>query len=447
MRLLRTIASAALLLATASPVRAEATLPPAPLGQQPFLWGVTISGFQNDGATPSMDWYDMDGHVPDRCGKSADFRGHMDEDLDRAQSLGLNAFRMSFEWARLEPEEGHWDPAEVAYCHRLLDGIKKRGMTPVLTLHHFAMPRWTMQDHGDGKIGWESERTVQAYARYVEFVAKEFGADVDYYVTFNEPSSFLLGGYGGGMLPPHRMGPMALYQAYQGVINAHIAGYQRLHAVDPRAMVSISEYNGVLPMGADVTYHPGRLLGFLLEKVPGWDGQERVKYLDYIALHYYGTNRAFTDFPTKPYLWEGNPTHFAATLRAYYDTFHLPILVAENGFASKNGEPRADGWTRESFMVAHVQEIQKARAQGIPVMGYMYWTLTDNYEWGTYESRFGLWSVDIRAGDLTRHETPAVGVYREIIQHDGVTPELAARYPRPQQGPIHQAHTGAVGTP
>ena len=85
--------------------------------------------------------------------------------------------------------------------------------------------------------------------------------------------------------------------------------------------------------------------------------------------------------------------------------------------------------------------------EGIPIMGYLYWTLTDNYEWGTYDSRFGLWAVDIRSGDLTRHETPAVAVYREIIQHDGVTPALLQRFPRPLSGPVHQANTGAIGTP
>jgi beta-glucosidase len=442
MRLFRSLLAAALTLATAMPAVAQVGVPPSALGQTPFLWGVTISGYQNDGATPSMDWYDMErsGKVPEAAGKSADFRGHMDADLDRAKSLGINAFRTSFEWARLEPVEGQYDQAEIAHMHRLLKGIHDRGMTPVMSLHHFATPRWTMIDHGDG-VGWESQKTVEAYWRYVEFVVKEFGSQVKFYITFNEPSSFLLGGYGGGMMPPHRMGPMTLYNAYQNVVEAHIGAYERVHALDSEAMVSISEYNGVLPLGVDFTYHPGRVMGMLMDKRPGWDGRSRVKHLDYIALHYYGTNRAFTDFPTKPYQWEGNPGHFGATLREYYDTFHLPILVAENGFASKNGEPRPDGWTRESFMVAHVNEVQKARKSGIPVIGYMYWTLTDNYEWGTFDSRFGLWTVDIRRGDLTRHETPAADVYRHIIREGGVTPELARRYPPPGTV-VPPVHTG-----
>jgi beta-glucosidase len=445
MRFFRTFATALSILAASTlPATAQApATPPASLGQKPFLWGVTISGYQNDGGTPQTDWYHMEksGRVPDAAGKSADFRGHMDEDLDRAQSLGINAFRTSFEWSRLEPEEGKFDPAEVAHMHRLLKGLRDRGMAPVMSLHHFAMPAWTMVEHGDG-VGWESQKTVEAYLRYVEFVVKEFGSEVDYYITFNEPSSFLLGGYGGGMMPPHRVGPFSLYNAYQNVIEAHNGAYELVHAHDPNGMVSISEYNGVLPLGADLTYHPGRFMGLMMGKRFGWDGRQRVTHLDYVALHYYGTNRAFTDFPTKPYLWEGNPAHFATTLREYYEAFHLPILIAENGMASKNGEPRPDGWTREAFMVAHVNEVQKARAAGIPVIGYMHWTLTDNYEWGTFDPRFGLWSVDVRSGDLTRRETPAAGVYREIIRDNGVTPELAKRFPPPGAGEPPAVRTG-----
>ncbi|MDB5097693.1 MAG: bgl, partial [Cyanobacteria bacterium RYN_339] len=122
----------------------------------------------------------------------------------------------------------------------------------------------------------------------------------------------------------------------------------------------------------------------------------------------------------------------ARTLENYYHDFHLPILVAENGFATHEGQPRKDGWTRENYLVAHAEALESARRRGIPVMGYMHWTLTDNWEWGTYGSRFGLWSVDIRHGDYTRRETPAVAVYREIVRHDGATPELRKAFPPPR---------------
>jgi beta-glucosidase len=125
------------------------------------------------------------------------------------------------------------------------------------------------------------------------------------------------------------------------------------------------------------------------------------------------------------------PEQLSHILRAYHQAFRLPILLAENGLATEDGQPRADGWTREAYMVAHIDELLKLKREGLPVLGYLHWTLTDNYEWGSFSPRFGLWRVEIRRGDMTRHATPAVAVYREIIRNGGVTPGLRQRHPAP----------------
>jgi beta-glucosidase len=421
----------ALALAIALPAHAAPGLPPAPLGHQPFLWGVTLAGYQNDGGAPADDWmeYENQGGVPERSQRSADFRGHMDEDLDHARSLGLNAFRTSIEWARLEPEEGHWDPQEVAYVHRLLQGIRKRGMTPVIALHHFATPRWAYRPDAEGRVGWEGSTMVDAFSRYVEFVVREFGQEIGLYLTFNEPSSVLLGGYLTGFIPPHRSGPLAFTRATANMLEAHKRAYDLIHAAIPDARVSVPDYNCLLPVGpAGVDWTPGRWFVGLLPGRRGWDGVERPRYLDYVAVHYYGTNNAFTAYPIEPERWAGNPAHFTHVLEAYWHDFHLPILVAENGFATHEGQPRADGWTRESYIAEHVAQLQRTMARGVPVIGYTYWTLTDNYEWGSFNDRFGLYEVDCRHGSYTRVPTPAVDVYQQIVAARGMTPELLARY-------------------
>jgi beta-glucosidase len=424
----------ALLSAAAAPGLASPDIPPAPVGRQPFLWGVAVSGLQNDGATPQMDWYQVEKrpHV-EKSGLGPDFRHHMDADLDRAQSLGINAFRFSIEWARLEPSPGHFDLAEVAYVHRLLNGLKKRGMTPIVTLHHFVTPEWICQDSGDGLLGWENPRTVQEYLRYVSFVVKEFGSDIKIYLTINEPSTLVGGGYFLGWMSPFHSGPISLIEAARNIVEAHVGAYQLIHAANPDAMVSMPDYNGYLSVATGISYMPTEILSLLLDHGRGWDGLSRVKYLDFIALQYYGSLdfKALSSFPTAPYLWGARPDDMYEMLKGYYETLHLPILVAENGFATENGTPRPDGWTRPSYLVAHIQALEKARQEGVPIMGYLYWTLTDNYEWGSYTPRFGLWSVDVRSGNLTRHETPSVAVYRAIVKHDGVTPELAAHFPPP----------------
>ncbi len=415
---------------------AQAQTPPGALGRLPFLWGVTLAGYQNDGAHPAMDWHAWENEVAkprgyEASGRGADFRGHMEADLDRAKSIGLNAFRTSIEWSRIEPEEGKVDAQEVAYVHRLLRGIRQRGMAPVITIHHFATPRWFTADRGDGLIGWESPRSVALFRRWATFVAKEFGAEIDWYLTFNEPSNVILGGYATGFIPPHRLGPVAFARATANVLASHEAAYDAIHAADPVARVSVPDYNCQLPVAGGLDWLPGMWFARQLPTVRTWDGRERPRTMDFAAVHYYGLNHTFADFPVTPWHWEGNPGHLVKVLKAYHEAFGLPILIAENGFATREGAAREDGWTRESYMVAHIQAIQQAMAAGVPVIGYMYWTLTDNYEWGSYRPRFGLFEVDVRSGDYTRRPTPAVDVFREIIQAGGVTPALARRFPPP----------------
>jgi len=127
------------------------------------------------------------------------------------------------------------------------------------------------------------------------------------------------------------------------------------------------------------------------------------------------------------------PPGLLDALRRYHARYpDLPILIPENGIGTENGMPRADGWTREAVLVQHVAQVQAAIAEGIPVVGYLHWSLTDNYEWGSYTPRFGLYRVDARTDPrLVRRATPAVAVYREIARHRGVTEALLARYPGP----------------
>jgi beta-glucosidase len=454
-RLLQACLAAITLLLTLTPIAVgfsgSQEIPPAPVGNRPFMWGVTLSDYQNDGAHPAMDWAALEdsGKLPERSGKSANFRGHMNADLDRAAYLGLNTFRTSIEWSRIEPRPGQFDRAEVAHIHRLLDAIRVRGMTPVIALHHFATPRWAMAARSDGLVGWENPKIVDYFTRYVTFVAKEFGKKIDWYITFNEPATLVLGGYMMGWTQPHRFGPISTVRATSNLVNAHVEAYKAIHQHDARAQVSLAEYNALFPIGdGGFHYMPSQLLAFILDKRAGWDGHPRVRYMDYLALHYYGAvdAAAATSFPVQPWRWGVRPEHMGQIIKAYHQAFHLPILVAENGFATRNHEPRPDGWTREAYMVAHIDALQKLREDGIPILGYMYWTLTDNYEWGSFDPRFGLWQVDVRSGDLTRRPTPAVEVYKEIIRHGGVTPTMREKYPPPNPAASEAATQGASGT-
>jgi beta-glucosidase len=340
---------------------------------------------------------------------------------------------MSIEWSRIEPRDGEIDPAAVAKYHAMLDAAKARGLTPIITLLHYAYPAWLDGLAPPGESAWESDVAVRRYAKYVDFVAREFGPDIRYYLTFNEPTVMVEAGYLAGLWPPGKKDLGAFLKASANLIKAHALAYDRLHQADPDCLVGFNNYAAAyqlsLDPASDALPAPGDdwfLKAFANLAVPLHD---RAPKLDFIAVDYYKRLTIPTQMiPPSPSQWHVFPAGFDEVLVRYYKAFHLPILIAENGLATDNGRPRNDGWTRESYIAEHVAQLQRTMARGVPVIGYTYWTLTDNYEWGSFNDRFGLFEVECRKGSYTRVPTPAVDVYKQIVAAGGVTPELLARY-------------------
>ena len=409
-------------------------LKPVPEG---FLWGVATAGYQWEGGDRQSNWaaWERRGKVKEPSGRAADGWRRYEEDFDLAKGLGLNAFRFSLEWSRIEPAPGQIDAEVVAHYHRVFAAARARGLEPIVTLLHYAYPAWLDARAPRGRSGWEEPSAVAHYARYVAFVAREFGPEIRYYLTFNEPTVMVEAGYLGGMWPPGKKDLGAFLRASGQLIAAHSRAYDVIHALDPDAMVSFNNYAAAYQLGFDPARSTLRAPGddwFLkafANVLPGRkDGAGRPK-LDYVAVDYYKRlSLPIQIVPPSPSQWTVYPDGFIEVLERYHKVFNLPILVAENGFATDNDRPRADGWTRDAYLVAHVAAVQRAMQRGIPLIGYTYWTLTDNWEWGSFDDRFGLYAVDCRGGDYARVPRPAADVYREIVTAGGVTPDLLARH-------------------
>ncbi|MBM3274225.1 MAG: glycoside hydrolase family 1 protein, partial [Candidatus Sericytochromatia bacterium] len=151
-----------------------------------------------------------------------------------------------------------------------------------------------------------------------------------------------------------------------------------------------------------------------------------LEYLDYIAIDYYWGMAAKTMINVrKAYNWSVSPEMLDDACLDLWKKYRKPILIAENGLATKDLGKRGDGWTREAFLVHHLYYLRQAISQGVPVMGYLHWSLTDNYEIGDYSPRFGLYSVDVRNDPaLKRVPTSAVAVYREIAGANALPSKL-----------------------
>ncbi|MBM3268597.1 MAG: glycoside hydrolase family 1 protein [Candidatus Sericytochromatia bacterium] len=403
----------------------------ATLSDAGFLWGVSTAGHQYEGRNFASQWaqFEFFGLTEERSGHAANGMELFEHDLDLARDMGMRGWRMSIEWSRIEPVRGHKDPAAIAYYHRVLDAVRERGMVPMVTLIHFSYPHWLDTDLG----GWEQHASVAEFERYAAWAAREFGSKIDWWLTFNEPNVFVPAAYMLGAHGPGLRSTAAALKVAANWIDAHKRAYRAIHANDLRSRVSYNAYAINYRLGKPKK--PGKVSldeDWMSEALKADIEAGRGRSLDYVAIDYYCRWSVYPGWKfTSPEEWEIYPEGFYESLREYYRAFRMPIMVAENGFATADLRPRPDGWNRENYIVQHVKQMNRARAEGIPVLGYFHWSITDNYEWGTYSPRFGLYSVDCRNRDFRRVPTPAVAVYREIATL-GLTHALELRYPDPR---------------
>ncbi|MFD2416728.1 glycoside hydrolase family 1 protein [Amycolatopsis pigmentata] len=371
--------------------------PVSPLSDD-FLWGTATSAFQAEGGRLNSNWHayvERNGLAP--YGTSADFRHRYLEDIALAVRLGLNTFRISVDWARIEPVRGEIDQRELAFYDDLVESVRGHGLRLMITLDHFVYPEWLG--------GWDDPATVGAFVRYAGMIVERYADQCGSWLIFNEPSVYAMLEF--------RFRRARVRRMYDHLVRAHRRVYDLIHRADPRAMVSSTEATANLPRAARAFADR-----FFLDRV--------LDKIDFIAIDYYYQDLGPAGLAhlarSRPWRVPYRPRGLYRVLRYYARRYRgLPLVVTENGMATDNGRPRADGWTRAAQLAASVYWLQRARDEGVPVFGYLYWSLTDNYEWGSYRPRFGLYAVDVETDpQLTRRPTEAVETFRAIIADGGV---------------------------
>ncbi len=464
---------------------------PDPVGQFPagFLWGTAVAPYQVEGNLHGTDWYQWEGKCATCSGDSADdgpaFLKLHPADFANAKAISNNAVRIGLDWSRVFPSAASFpdspDPEAVKIYHDMITAARAEGLTVMVTLIHFALPIW-IQDLDDltNKKGWEDAAIVDKVAAWAGWAAKEYGADVDYWITINEPFVNVVGGWIGGEVPPGKS--FAIDDgliAGENMIRAHARAYDAIHANDltdadadtVAALVSIAKHNRVfLPKDPD---NPDQVRAattlryvlndyFLQALVFGnldrnydfdYDDANDVSgdpsllgRLDFIGLNYYGVTlvvetandnnfpligiplfndleRQGLDGPMSDFGWTIYPQGMRQVLDELTQ-YALPIIITENGIAD------AADTMRPRFLIDHLYAINKAIDDGIDVRGYFHWSLIDNFEWGSgYCPRFGLFRVDFDKPERTRTMGEGAEVYRRIIDDNTVKPELFATYP------------------
>lgn len=316
---------------------------------------------------------------------------HFAEDFDILTTLHMNAFRCGIEWSKLEPQEDVWDSATIEYYNKYFEALRKRSITPVVTLWHWTMPTW-FTDKG----GFTKRKNLRYFERYVAKVAELFGQDLRYVITLNEPNVYASFGYLSGEWPPQAKSPVLAVMVYHNLMLAHRKAYKIL-----------KESNGAMQVGiaaqlADMQpTKPASKLNELSITISAWGWNwwflNKIKeYQDFIGVNYY-----FTQYqnwlgkirnpkqPVNDLGWYMEPAGVARLLTATWQRYNTPLIITENGLADSSDIQRQ--WWLEQTMPA----LQKALDEGVELRGYLHWSLLDNFEWAYgWWPEFGLVHVD-----------------------------------------------------
>ncbi len=408
-----------------------------------FLFGAATSAYQIEGhaqggAGPTHwdDFAATPGNVvnAENGDLACDHLNRWSEDLDLLKAANLDVYRFSASWARVMPEgRGRVNAAGLDFYDRLVDGLLARGLKPALTLYHWELPS-ALADLG----GWRNRDIAGWFASYSEVIARRLGDRLWSTAPINEPWCVAWLSHFKGAHAPGLRDIRAAARAMHHVLLAHGRAIQALRGQGVRNLGAVFNFERAFaaddsPEAAraaatqDAIYNRWFLSGIFLREYPmqaleglepylpgGWeaDFDTFAQPLDWCGANYYTCTRIAPSEGTWPALtevpgplpktemdWEIHPEGIGYFLRRMQSDYtgELPLYVTENGMAAP--DPLRDGRVQDddriAYLAAHLQEVRKAAAEGVPVKGYFCWSLLDNFEWALgYGKRFGLVHVD-----------------------------------------------------
>jgi beta-glucosidase len=405
-----------------------------------FIWGVSTSSFQIEGATQEdgrglsvWDIYCRTGEIKNRdTGDVAcDHYHRYREDVGLMKALGVQAYRFSVSWPRVLPlGRGSVNEAGLSFYDRLIDELLAAGIEPWLCLYHWDLPQ-ALEERG----GWLNRRSAVWFADYASLVAARFGDRVKRFATFNEPSMFSL--FSRSLDKRDSSSEDNLHSMIHNVNLAHGAAVDVLRAnvinasigcihnrqpcrpssasdADAAAAARLDAYwNGAFPDPQCRGEYPLSMRAAIEPQMRPGDLTQICRPLDWFGLNHYSPvyvkARADSmlgyDFgdkpaslPLTPIGWPIDPNAFSLTLQDVHARYGLPIYVLENGYGD-SGQPDQTGAVsdpgRTEFLKAYINAMNEAASSGVDVRGYFVWSLLDNFEWDSgYSIRFGLTYVD-----------------------------------------------------
>jgi len=411
-----------------------------------FMWGASTSGHQVEGgahdqwtvwelanaaqlaktAEKRLAWMPAWAEVkkqatnPDNyiSGRGVDHYNRYKDDFGLLKKIGLNSLRFGIEWARLEPEEGQWDESEIEHYRNYIGELKKQGIEPVMNIWHWTHPVW-FEDKG----AFKNKRNLIYFDRLVQKVMEEYGSDITYYITINEPNIYTVNGYlakdvsSGLRWPPEDRSKTGFLKVYWHLVQAHRRAYKIIKNHKPAAQVGIAAQIANI-QAKDPHDIADAISTKIMRYFWNWWFFKRIrKHQDFVGINYYFTSyfdglfkESNPQAPVSDLGWYMEPEGLYPLMLRAWAHFKKPIMITENGVADAKDEYRR--WWIEETIVA----MERAMSQGVHLIGYFHWSLLDNFEWAMgWWPRFGLIEVDREHG-MKRTIRPSALWFAERIQ-------------------------------
>lgn len=384
-----------------------------------FTWGTATAAHQIEGGNVNNDWWAFehraDSGTSEPSGDACDSYHRWTDDADLVADLGFDNYRFSIEWSRIEPADGEFSQAALDHYARICEGLRERGVNPVVTFHHFTTPTW-LADGG----GWELPETAERFAAFTERAATRLDGLMDRACTINEPNIVAVCGWLMGVFPPGKTVSAAQTEEVSRVfIDAHRRSVEAIRAASPGTpvglTVSMAEYVAV-DGGEEAMQEERRFMEDIF--LEATDGDDFVGIQTYtrarVGPHgHVGPEDGVEMLPMGYEYW---PQSLEATLRRAWEVTggRVPLLVTENGIGTDDDDQRI------AYVHDALQGVLRAISDGIDVRGYTYWSLLDNFEWAFgYRPKFGLASVDRTT--FERSPKPSARWLAEVIEAGRLT--------------------------
>ena len=414
-----------------------------------FLWGTASAAYQTEGAWNEdgrglsiWDVFSQKGKIKngENGNVATDFYHHYKEDIQLAKDMNFDVFRFSISWSRIFPKgTGEINPKGIDFYHQVIDECLRQGLQPWITMYHWDLPQ-TLQNEG----GWANRKVIDWFSEYTKLCAIEFGPKVKHWMVFNEPAAFLGLGYLVGYHAPGKRNISAFLKASHHACLAMAESGRILRKEIPDASIGTTfscsivdpldgkerHQKAVKRMDAMLNrmyIEPSLGLGYpekdfpFLRKIKRYQlpgDKEKLKFnFDFIGVQNYFRvvvkRSAFIPFvwakqisakkrnvPYNEMGFEIYPEGIYRILKQFAQYKSIEnIVITENGVCMKDSlvNDQIHDQARIDFFQNYLGQVSKAKNEGVPITGYLVWSLTDNFEWTEgYEPRFGLVYVDYK---------------------------------------------------